>query len=89
MQDVIDNCSSPDLLRAVWQTIVGRVPEKANEKFRHGITILYRPADRGAFLFAALNILEPLYEGCLDRMEGFVEDARSSVKPVMRTLPKC
>ncbi|MDS4057967.1 MAG: SAM-dependent methyltransferase, partial [Candidatus Contendobacter sp.] len=40
MQDVIDTCTSPDLLRAVWQAIVGRVPEKANEKFRHGITIL-------------------------------------------------
>ena len=28
----------------------------------------------GAFLFAALNILEPLYEACLDRMEAFVDD---------------
>jgi hypothetical protein len=28
----------------------------------------------GAFIFAALNILEPLYEACLDRMEGFLAD---------------
>jgi hypothetical protein len=28
----------------------------------------------GAFLFAALNILEPLYEACLTRMEAFLED---------------
>ena len=77
MQDVIDTCSSPDLLRAVWQAIVGRVPEKANEKFRHGITILDPTCGSGAFLFAALNILEPLYEGCLERMEGFVEDAKT------------
>lgn len=28
----------------------------------------------GAFLFAALNILEPLYETCLDQMEAFVAD---------------
>ncbi len=28
----------------------------------------------GAFLFAALNILEPLYEACLERMEAFVDD---------------
>ncbi|MBI5861294.1 MAG: Eco57I restriction-modification methylase domain-containing protein [Rhodocyclales bacterium] len=82
MQDVIDTCTGPDLLRAVWQAIVGRVPEKANEKFRHGITILDPTCGSGAFLFAALNVLEPLYEACLDRMEGFVEDARKLGKPV-------
>ena len=76
MQDVIDTATSPDLLRAVWQTIVGRVPEKANEKFRLGITILDPTCGSGAFLFATLNILEPLYEACLERMEGFVEDAK-------------
>jgi hypothetical protein len=75
MQDVIDQSTSPDLLRAVWQAIVGRVPEKAGEKFRHGITILDPTCGSGAFLFAALNVLEPLYEACLDRMESFVEDA--------------
>jgi len=81
MQDVIDTCTSPDLLRAVWQAIVGRVPERANEKFRHGITILDPTCGSGAFLFAALNVLEPLYEACLDRMEGFVEDARRLPSP--------
>ena len=30
----------------------------------------------GAFLFAALEILKPLYEACLDRMGGFVADCR-------------
>jgi hypothetical protein len=80
MQDVIDTASSPDLLRAVWQAIVGRVPEKSTEKFRHGITILDPTCGSGAFLFAALNVLEPLYEACLDRMEGFVEDARQRQK---------
>lgn len=76
MQDLIDTTNSPDLLRAVWQAIVGRLPEKSNEKFRHGITILDPTCGSGAFLFAVLNILEPLYEACLDRMEGFVEDAK-------------
>ena len=80
MQDVIDTCTSPDLLRAVWQAIVGRVPEKSTEKFRHGITILDPTCGSGAFLFAALSVLEPLYEACLDRMEGFVEDAKKLVK---------
>ena len=81
MQDVIDTCTSPDLLRAVWQAIVGRIPERANEKFRHGIAILDPTCGSGAFLFAALNVLEPLYEACLDRMEGFVEDAKKLGKP--------
>jgi hypothetical protein len=35
----------------------------------------------GAFLFAALNVLEPLYEACLDRMESFIEDAKKLSKP--------
>lgn len=61
VQDVIENCEGPDLLRAVWQAI---------EK----ITILDPTCGSGAFLFAVLNILEPLYEGCLDRMEAFVGD---------------
>ena len=35
------------------------------------ITILDPTCGSGAFLFAALNILEPLYEACIDRMEEF------------------
>ncbi len=67
-QDVIENCEGPDLLRAFWQAI---------EK----ISILDPTCGSGAFLFAALNILEPLYEACLGRMEAFVEDlARSGEK---------
>jgi len=67
-QDAIENCDGPDLLRAFWHAI---------EK----VTILDPTCGSGAFLFAALNILEPLYEACLDRMEAFVEDlARSEEK---------
>ena len=60
MQDVIDNCDSPVLLRAIWHGIVGRVPERSTEHFRHGISILDPTCGSGAFLFAALNVLEPL-----------------------------
>ena len=81
MQDVVETSTGSDLLRAVWQGIVGRVPEKANEKFRHGITVLDPTCGSGAFLFAALNVLEPLYEACLDRMESFVEDAAKLRRP--------
>ena len=35
------------------------------------VTILDPTCGSGAFFFAALNILEPLYEACLDRMEEF------------------
>jgi len=60
-QDVIQSCEGPDLLMAFWQATTN-------------ITILDPTGGSGAFIFAALNILEPLYEGCLDRMEGFLAE---------------
>ena len=38
------------------------------------VTVLDPTCGSGAFLFAALNILEPLYEICLDRMGDFHRD---------------
>ena len=68
-QDVILNSEGPDLLRAVWNAI-------------QKVTVLDPTCGSGAFLFAALNILEPLYEICLDRMEAFVaDDDRVRPKP--------
>jgi len=64
-QDVIENCEGPELLRAFWDAV---------EK----VTILDPTCGSGAFLFAALNILEPLYEACLNRMEAFIEDFEPS-----------
>ncbi|MFZ3208905.1 MAG: hypothetical protein WA140_08725 [Geobacteraceae bacterium] len=81
-QDVIESCEGPELLRAFWHAIVGRMPDKHNENFESGITILDPTCGSGAFLFAALNILEPLYEACLDRMESFVaEHERNQIPP--------
>jgi len=60
-QDVISRCEGPDLLRALWHAV-------------ERVTILDPTCGSGAFLFAALNLLEPLYEACLDRMESFLED---------------
>lgn len=88
MQDVIDTCAGVDLLRAIWQAIVGRVPEKAGERFRYGITVLDPTCGSGAFLFAALVVLEPLYEACLERMESFVEDAKKLGKPANEDFVK-
>jgi len=61
-QDVIEACEGPELLRAMWKAI-------------REVTVLDPTCGSGAFLFAALNILEPVYEGCLQRMEVFIEEA--------------
>jgi hypothetical protein len=76
--DVIENCEGPELLRAIYYTIAGRTPEKSNQHIQPGISILDPTCGSGAFLFAALNILEPFYEACLDRMQVFVDELESS-----------
>lgn len=60
-EDVISQCEGPELLRAFYNAI-------------SSVTVLDPTCGSGAFLFAALNILEPLYETCLTRMQGFVDD---------------
>jgi len=60
-QDVIDNCDDPDLIQALWHSI-------------SNITILDPTGGSGAFLFAALNILEPVYEACLEKMQSFLDE---------------
>lgn len=72
-QDVIERCENPTLLNAFWVALAGRAPRQSNEELKPGITVLDPTCGSGAFLFAALNILEPLYEACLDRMKGFLE----------------
>ena len=66
-QDVIETYEGPDLLRAFWNAITK-------------VTILDPTCGSGAFLFAALNILEPLYEACLERMQAFVDEAPSEIR---------
>ena len=65
--DVIENCEGPELLRTFWNAITG-------------VTILDPTCGSGAFLFAALNILEPLYEACLERMQVFVDELQYAIK---------
>ena len=38
------------------------------------VSVLDPTCGSGAFLFAALNILEPLYTACLEEMRGFLDD---------------
>jgi hypothetical protein len=66
-QDVIENSEGPELLRAFYHAI-------------EDVTVLDPTCGSGAFLFAALNILEPLYEACLNRMQVFLDELELSDK---------
>lgn len=68
-QDVVESSEGPDLLNAFWNGI-------------KDVKILDPTVGSGAFLFAALNILEPLYEACLDRMEIFLDEWGESGKKI-------
>lgn len=50
------------------------------------VTILDPTCGSGAFLFAALNILEPLYEVCIDRMQGWNADNPNLFKEELEEL---
>ena len=59
--DVISNSEESELICAFWKA--------ATE-----VSILDPTCGSGAFLFAALNILEPIYTTCLEAMQGFLDD---------------
>ena len=61
-QDAIENTSDPEFLKHFYKAL-------------NSVTIIDPTCGSGAFLFAAMNILEPLYESCLQRMENFVAEA--------------
>jgi hypothetical protein len=62
--DVLQNTTDPKLIEHFYS---------AMEK----ITVLDPTCGSGAFLFAALNILESLYESCITRMRAFVLESAS------------
>ena len=64
-QDVISKSEGPELVRAFWEGI-------------SKVSVLDPTCGSGAFLFAALNILEPVYSACLDAMRQFLEDQKVS-----------
>lgn len=59
--DIIQNSSDPELIRHFYKALIK-------------ITVLDPTCGSGAFLFAAMNILEPLYESCIGRMRAFVDE---------------
>ena len=60
-QDVVENTNDPELLKHFYKAL-------------NSVTIIDPTCGSGAFLFAAMNILEPLYESCLQRMENFIAE---------------
>ena len=67
-RDVIAQSEGPELLRAFWHSLTG-------------VSVLDPTCGSGAFLFAALNILEPLYTTCMEGMKGFLQDLEVSQRP--------
>ena len=64
-RDVVAQSEGPELLRAFWNAM-------------SKVSVLDPTCGSGAFLFAALNILEPLYTTCLEGMQGFLDDMETS-----------
>jgi len=61
-QDAIHYAEGPELVRAFFKAI-------------QNVSVLDPTCGSGAFLFAALNILRPLYDACLERMAEFVDES--------------
>ena len=57
-EDLIEKAPSENFVAQTFDTL-------------QNVTILDPTCGSGAFLFAGMNILEPLYERCIDRMEEF------------------
>jgi len=66
--DAIAECEGPETLRAFWRAI-------------SRISVLDPTCGSGAFLFAALNILQPLAEACLERMQAFIDETDHAEPP--------
>lgn len=62
VQDTIENTNDPNFLKYFYEAL-------------KSVTIIDPTCGSGAFLFAAMNILEPLYECCIHRMNKFVSEA--------------
>jgi hypothetical protein len=62
IEDAVERTDSPELIRSLYAAL-------------RRLSVLDPTCGSGAFLFAALNVLEPIYESVLDRMAVFVSEA--------------
>ena len=67
-RDVIVNSEGPELVRAIWNGLTK-------------MSVLDPACGSGAFLFASLNILEPLYSATMQAMRGFLADLETAKRP--------
>jgi len=73
-QDTIESTTDPEFLKHFYKAL-------------NNVTIIDPTCGSGAFLFAAMNILELLYECCIRRMETFVAEApKNKLKYFEETL---
>ncbi|MFA7174438.1 MAG: DNA methyltransferase [Kiritimatiellia bacterium] len=61
-QDVLETTEDAKFIRHFYEAL-------------SNITILDPTCGSGAFLFAAMNILEPLYDACIRRMGNFIDES--------------
>ena len=64
-QDVVAGSEGPELVRAFWKALTT-------------VSILDPTCGSGAFLLAAMNVLEPMYVACLDAMREHLDDLTRS-----------
>lgn len=68
IQDAVERSEGPDLAHALYRAV-------------SKLSVLDPTCGSGAFLFASLNILQPVYGACLSRMEAFIEDEERLARP--------
>ena len=72
--DAIEQAKQPELVLAIWRAA-------------NSISILDPTCGSGAFLFAALNILEPVYGACLTRLRDLRPTAADTVLAELKRHP--
>lgn len=76
VENAINNYEGVDFIAAIFNAIAGIRHTWTignNHSPRRGISVLDPACGSGAFLFAALNVLQPLYSACIKRMKYLVE----------------
>ena len=73
-EDMLNHHEGADLISAFFHAIAGRKTMGTDVKEQRGITVLDPACGSGAFVFAALNVLQPLYAICIERMRDFVKE---------------
>lgn len=86
VQDYLETTEDAKFIFHFYKSIAGYQDTSNPKNSRAPLTILDPTCGSGAFLFAALNILEPLYETCLHRMEEFVDEEQGKHKFFEETL---